>query len=293
MLRTPVVPEIRTDKTVILAKWFCQNLPRRLVVIDVASEQVIAADGAIQSEATREGIHFPCPMKAVLTEIAIANTRAEQGNQWVDSPFAVNSLTIAGGRDWRYEEVVKGELGVFYSIATNHLVAANDRNDRIAQDELTKLGARQALLPELETTFEQFQSTGIGFAVLFLDVDHFKRINDEHGHLAGDEVLHRVAEKILHAIRPGDGAIRYGGDEVVLVIKKLHSREEAAAVGRRLAGVIPREVVYNGARIPFTVSMGVAYCGPSDISAQAILERADRAMYRAKNRGRSGEIELD
>jgi diguanylate cyclase (GGDEF)-like protein len=288
----PQESDFSIDKTVVLSRWFCERLPTHLLVIDLQSQQVIAADQSTFKSVSQSVAELPCPMAELLSDSVIAKINANESGDFPPPPWKFTSRSSELESIWKYACLLPGELGVLHQTAASRPADAAGFASE-TRDQLTGLGTRDSLLPTLEMALAYFRTSDVGFALLFLDVDHFKKINDQHGHLAGDEVLRRAAGGILHAIRPGDGAIRYGGDEVVLVIGGLHSREEAAAVGRRVAGAIPPVVDHNNKQIAFTISMGIAYSRFEDLSPQAILQRADQAMYRAKSRGRCGEIVLD
>jgi diguanylate cyclase (GGDEF)-like protein len=122
-------------------------------------------------------------------------------------------------------------------------------------------------------------------AVLMIDVDHFKRLNDRHGHGAGDEVLRHIAATIARALRAEDTPVRYGGEEFAVILRRA-SAPQASEVAERIrhavAALPPRPM---GVDSPVTVSVGVAVAGEEDVMS-GVIERADRALYRAKRRGR-------
>lgn len=132
--------------------------------------------------------------------------------------------------------------------------------------------------------------------LLFADVDHFKAVNDTHGHLAGDAVLRKVAESLKAAIRATDLLARYGGEEFVLMIVNPQPAE-LAPLGERLRKQIEKQVfVYEGTVIPITISVGAAIATPVslvDSFAQRLIAAADRAMYEAKRRGRNRVVVAD
>lgn len=164
--------------------------------------------------------------------------------------------------------------------AVRRAVAARDRADFLAgHDPLTGLLNRRGLRARLEDR----GPTGVTGAVL-LDVDHFKRINDELGHGAGDEVLTRVAAVLAATVRPGDLLARVGGEEF-LVVSPATGLADAAGLAERL-----RRAVGADRRSPVvTVSAGVAACAPADdlpCLVDELYTRADRQLYRAKAEGR-------
>ncbi len=129
-------------------------------------------------------------------------------------------------------------------------------------------------------------------AVLFVDVDRFKWVNDSLGHAAGDEVLVAMAERLSAALRPGDTVARLGGDEFAVVCEDLENETEAAGVAERLIDALGGWLTVGGRRIRLTVSVGIAFAaGASNEGPDTVLRDADAAMYRAKERGRD-RIEL-
>ncbi|RMH04937.1 MAG: diguanylate cyclase [Planctomycetota bacterium] len=125
-----------------------------------------------------------------------------------------------------------------------------------------------------------------GFALLMIDVDHFKAVNDRHGHLAGDRVLAEVAARIGERIRESDVAVRYGGEEIAVFLP-LATEDEAVATGERLrSGIAERPVDADGVEIPVTVSLGLACHRPGEDLTE-LVRRADGALYEAKESGRN------
>jgi len=133
---------------------------------------------------------------------------------------------------------------------------------------------------------------GQGVAVLFFDIDRFKVVNDSLGHGAGDRLLVAIANRLRDAVRPGDLAARFGGDEFVVGLVDVPSPDDAVQVAERLATALNHTLVVDGHEVTVTVSMGVAVgTRGADVSAETLLTQADSAMYRAKARGRA-RVEL-
>jgi two-component system, cell cycle response regulator len=168
------------------------------------------------------------------------------------------------------------------------LEEANRRLEALAGvDPLTQLPNRRILKERLEQEFSRVVRYRRPLACLILDVDHFKRVNDDHGHLLGDEVLTRVGSTIASTIRKSDLAGRYGGEEF-LVIAPETSSSGAAALGERLRHAIGSA---PGGSLPrVTVSIGVATTDPTMQAAEDLLRSADRALYAAKEAGRNRVI---
>lgn len=151
-------------------------------------------------------------------------------------------------------------------------------------DPLTSLPNRTLLLDRMQQAVVRSERDGTKTAVLFVDVDHFKAINDTHGHDAGDRILRTIAERLRSATRDVDTVARLGGDEFVVLYEQVPSPEQLHdACGRVIAAV--REPIDVGAgRLAVTCSIGVAVA--DDSSVETVLQRADAALYVAKRQGR-------
>lgn len=167
--------------------------------------------------------------------------------------------------------------------------------DASMRDTLTQLANRRTLLERLAGEVAHAERTGGDLAVLMIDLDHFKAINDKLGHLAGDEVLKAIAHAGAEAVRAGDVFARYGGEEFVVLARDA-GKEEASALAERLRTAIETlQVDVGGARIAVTVSVGsvtLAECAEKD-DGQALLARADQRLYLAKLAGRNRTVDHD
>ncbi|HVR52119.1 MAG TPA: GGDEF domain-containing protein [Pseudorhodoferax sp.] len=152
-------------------------------------------------------------------------------------------------------------------------------------DSLTGALARRVVLQDGTLEFGRWQRYGHGFALLMVDVDCFKQINDQHGHAAGDRVLVQLVQALAHALRTVDRLGRYGGEEFLVLLPET-GMDEARRVAERM-----RQAVAQRAATPAvpacTVSIGVAGVQRGDASLDAVLARADAALYEAKRLGRN------
>jgi diguanylate cyclase (GGDEF)-like protein len=161
-------------------------------------------------------------------------------------------------------------------------------------DDLTGLGNRLGLTAELSVVRSRIARHGETYALLMLDLDHFKEVNDRLGHLAGDDVLRSVADIVRATIRTGDRAFRYGGEEL-LIISRVAVPAEGLAVAERIREGVDALAIPHPGNTPHnrvTVSIGVATIGPGDLDAgdDDWLGAADRAMYEAKAAGRNRSL---
>lgn len=214
---------------------------------------------------------------------------------------------IAEQHDFRFRRLDGGEIWTLLS--TNPILDAEGRyagalamiidiSDRkrmeetlrqlATHDALTGLFNRRYFFTLAERELERSQRYGHPLALLMLDLDHFKAINDSRGHQAGDQVLRAVASIIQTNLRQIDVVGRYGGEEFVVLLPET-ARMTALAVAKRLcAAVAVQSVELSGESLPITISVGMAVgFGDAALNLEEMLERADRALYAAKATGRN------
>jgi len=153
-------------------------------------------------------------------------------------------------------------------------------------DELTGLPNRTLLMDRLEHALSQTRNAEGKVAVLFLDLDNFKFVNDTLGHQAGDRLLVAVAERLRACLRPGDTAARLGGDEFGVLLEGVEAYGQASGVAGRIIEGLRTPFVLNGQETFVTPSIGVALGRPGEDQPEDLLREADLAMYRAKEEGK-------
>lgn len=165
--------------------------------------------------------------------------------------------------------------------------AQDEMEHRALHDVLTGLPHRSLFTDRLEQALERMRRhPGLLTAILFIDVDHFKQVNDSLGHQAGDEFLISVATRLREAVRPSDTVARFGGDEFGLLLEEIASERVAIATAERIAASFARPFVIGSGSQFVTASIGIALADGHQ-PADALLRDADAAMYRAKQRGRA------
>ena len=158
---------------------------------------------------------------------------------------------------------------------------------RALHDLLTSLPNRSLFTDRLEQALERVRRhPGSLAAILFIDVDHFKQVNDSLGHQAGDDLLINVATRLREAVRPTDTVARFGGDEFGLLLEEIASERVAIATAERIAASFAKPFVLDSGSQFVTASIGIALADGHQ-EADALLRDADAAMYRAKQRGRA------
>lgn len=170
------------------------------------------------------------------------------------------------------------------------LSASRARMEELAiTDELTGLYNRRHAFARFSDELQKVQRGGGTLSCLVLDLDHFKRINDEHGHGAGDTVLRVVAAALRSALRPYDILARIGGEEFLVILPDT-GRDEALLAAERMRLLVAQTTIScapDHLSLAVTVSIGIATAGGGDVTTESILSRADRALYGAKRAGRN------
>jgi two-component system cell cycle response regulator len=168
-------------------------------------------------------------------------------------------------------------------------MADNRRLEQLATtDPLTRVLNRRALAERLAIEMDRARRYACDLAILLIDIDFFKRINDSFGHLAGDEVLRQVATRIQQAVRTVDIVARYGGEEFVVILPETSPIGASTFAERLRMGISTHEFIVGEGIIRLTVSIGIStFPAANIVSADDFFARADAAMYRAKQDGRN------
>ncbi len=154
-------------------------------------------------------------------------------------------------------------------------------------DALTGLATRLLFQDRLNVALVSARRHRTGLAVLMVDLDRFKEINDTHGHQAGDEVLRATASRLMDIVRKEDTVSRLGGDEFVVLIPDLGDSDAAERSAARIVETLAHPVIFAGRQVPVSVSVGVCTASGEDLNAEALMKSADAALYSAKANGRN------
>jgi diguanylate cyclase (GGDEF)-like protein/PAS domain S-box-containing protein len=183
----------------------------------------------------------------------------------------------------------EGDLVVSVVRDVTERVLAHEHIRHLAfHDRLTGLANRMKLEDDLRSALAAADRHDDLVGVIFLDLDDFKPINDDLGHATGDFVLQQVAQRLRSCVREGDTVARLGGDEFLIVVTRVASRDDIAAVARKLEEAVAQPIPIEGyGDVRVTTSAGLATYEPGE-AAEDLMNRADHAMYRAKQAGVSG-----
>ncbi len=206
-------------------------------------------------------------------------------------PIEVLQCASALSRKWQQERALRSHVATLEHVVatrTEKLEAANRQLRHLAShDALTGLPNRILLDDRLAQAMARANRDGTSFAVLVIDLDRFKQINDSLGHRAGDAVLDQVSRRLLSVIRDIDTVARTGGDEFVMLISPCANPADALIVAQRAGDSLRGPMRVDELELHVTASIGVAYYPLDGSSAQGLMACADVAMYCAKQRGRN------
>ena len=247
--------------------------------------------------------------------VGLGRHRVDRLDHWLDrihpedrEPFRRELQAFLDGTDEHFERehrLLHADGSYRWMLARGAVVRApvigairvvgslTDVTERRVRDALTGLPNRLLLLDRLEQALRRLQPDGRDVAVLFLDLDGFKLINDGLGHLFGDEVLTAVADRLQTTVRRSETLARLGGDEFVVVLESIAGAAAAVEVAQRIHRALEAPVTVGEKELFVTASVGVALSAGRDVGAHDLLREADTAMYKAKGRGRGETLVFD
>jgi diguanylate cyclase (GGDEF)-like protein/PAS domain S-box-containing protein len=279
-----------------------ENEARTRAIVEAAADGIITTDaaglvetvnpaarrmfGIVADEACGRHIDLLLPGKRLLTPTAPGDPSGPQ----------VPKETVALGRDGHAfpVEVTWSETDHDARLVMTYIVRdVSERKrfedqlaHRASHDSLTDLPNRNLFHDRLGVALVRGARRGTRTAVLFLDIDHFKVVNDSLGHTAGDRLLMVVADRLTEALRPEDTLARLGGDEFVVLAEGIDQDDDALALAERLQESLAQPLELGESEVFVTASIGIAVAG-ADSTPEAVVRDADAAMYRAKERGRA------
>jgi diguanylate cyclase (GGDEF)-like protein len=209
------------------------------------------------------------------------------------SGIVVAAIVISGTLLLGYESinylslfVLTAVTTVVYLLTRNLNIAHQENRHKAFHDSLTGLPNRALFLDRLQQALDRSSRDGVPRAVLFVDLDNFKIINDSLGHKSGDELLTVAAERLRACLRPADTAARFGGDEFVVLIDGVTGVGDAVRVAERVAAALGEPIELGERQVVVRTSVGIALSEGHDSQPGVILRNADVAMYEAKKEGK-------
>jgi diguanylate cyclase (GGDEF)-like protein/PAS domain S-box-containing protein len=268
----------------------------RITLVNRQAEQLFGLDAAA---ATGERLDRLIPPSADATRPWFSNVfdRGEESRA-----IEVEALARrADGHEFPVEvslSLLESEGGQLISAAIRDVTelkeAAEALTHRASHDPLTGLPNRTVFLDRLEQALARARRTHRPLAVIFLDLDDFKTINDTHGHGTGDLLLVGLTPRLRAAVRPGDTIARFGGDEFVVLCEEVGDEAAAGRLTERITAAAGARLTIGGRELGVSVSAGlVLVSGPGDATAADVLRDADAAMYRAKRAGKDKVVVFD
>ncbi|SDE38825.1 diguanylate cyclase domain-containing protein [Rhodospira trueperi] len=289
----------RANQRLLLAEAAFRNIDTGLMVTDAAGK-VVRVNAAFcratgydsadvvggQPNILKSGVHDPAFYEELWRELR--ETGAWEGEIWnrrkdgkvYPEWLRINVVRDEGGG-------IAGYVAIFSDI-TFRRRAEQELLRQATTDPLTGLANRQLFARLLTSTIEQATRYHRSAALLFIDLDGFKQVNDTAGHAVGDAVLREIATRLRGAVRISDEVARLGGDEFVVILPEVRDREVASSVAEKLLQEVSRPFTPDLDAASLTASIGVAMVPDDGVTYESLLRAADTAMYRAKRTGKNG-----
>lgn len=233
------------------------------------------------------------PHRSLPASIETASTRAKQLGTMVSVECAL--MTHEGERfaEVRVLPLPNGQLIVIVRDISERKHTEEELKRLAFHDTLTGLPNRASFILRLQEALTVGEAERRPLAVMFLDLDNFKIVNDSIGHEAGDQLLILVAQRLQASLRPGDTIARFGGDELAVLVEGLADPGEAVRVAERVRKVLRPPVSLSGHEVFVTASIGIAIAAPGEDDPAGLLRKADLAMYRSKAAGKAQHTVYD
>jgi diguanylate cyclase (GGDEF)-like protein len=275
-----------------------------LVLLDWVMPERSGLDALVGLRARYDAEHMPVIVVTALDDGDVVSQALEAGaNDYITKPIDLRVLSarVKAQLDRRQAvlelDAIRNDLERTVQERTQDLVTANQtlsaevsereaaeaRAQTLARhDPLTGLANRRHFLEEIDRRLASVGDEHHAFALMFVDLDRFKPINDVHGHAIGDELLQVIASRLKACIRDDSFAARLGGDEFAVVLECPDGRESVGVAAQRILHELSAPILINGLKLAVGASIGVALCPEDGLEAAILLQRGDAAMLRAK-----------
>jgi len=271
------VATVLSGAALALSRWVHSEAPQ-VPLYRLAAAAVMGAAIAGMHYVGMSAVRFPAGSVCMALGAGLSNEWLAATVTLVTTGILAMALVVA---------VLDARLESRTAVLARSLAGANEELLRLAlHDNLTKLPNRILLEQQLKQSIENARRAQGTFALLFLDLDGFKSVNDAYGHHTGDALLVELATRIRRQLRGADMAARLGGDEFV-VLSEVVEPNDAASVAQRLIKVLSRPVTVMGHRVAVSASAGIALYPANGDSPRTLMRNADAAMYHAKRMGRA------
>lgn len=301
-----------------ILRTLTDNLPDMLWIKDIDGKYLFANKSICENLLMAKDTSEPIGQTDVFFALRERATQPDNDDWHTFGELCFNSdeVVIKNNRPMRFEEYgnVKGKLlylevhkAPFYDKDGNILGTVGSGRDitemmqmkeelvkqkdvlyyQAHHDVLTDLPNRLLFQDRLEQSLKKSRRKDNNVALLFIDLDHFKNINDVFGHDRGDQVLQRIAQRLINVVRDGDTLSRLGGDEFTLLVDEVNDLSHIAILTKKILQVIEEPVIVDGTQHYVTASIGICLNCEGSITSSDMLKHADSAMYRAKERGRN------
>jgi diguanylate cyclase (GGDEF)-like protein len=262
-------------RLIVWNKRFCEiyNLPEGVLRKGATVQEVFEQSVAVGNHPGRTAADVAAEWETYVTRGVAQRSKRELPNGRI---IAMSHQRMADG----------GIVGIFEDITEYEKAAARVQH-LSTHDDLTGLPNRMMLRQTLNEAVVHGRRYGNEFAVLFVDLDHFKIINDTLGHAAGDEALKEIAARFKARLRASDTVARLGGDEFFVLLQETSNREEITAVARELLSAATAPMVIQGQQCQVTASIGISLFPADAADEESLIRTADAAMYAAKEQGRN------
>jgi diguanylate cyclase (GGDEF)-like protein/PAS domain S-box-containing protein len=233
-------------------------------------------------------LHVPEDMEHITAEVISA---VEKSGKWNGE---VRMLHKDGHIGWiesmcvpiyDEENTMTGALGINRDI-TDRVTEAERLNRLAHYDQLTQIPNRYLLLERIDHLIVQCERNANSFALLYIDLDKFKSINDTKGHAFGDKLLQEAVTRLSGCVRHSDTIARIGGDEFVVILENISSKDDIAAMAETLIDSLRKEFIIEDETFVISCSIGISIYAENGRTTDALLSYADAAMYKAKHQGK-------
>ena len=250
--------------------WFGQPASE---IIGQPFDRMMAPELAAQYD-----YYFLRGMQGEVCEYEVEVPSAKYGSRWLRCNF-IPDIDETTGKP-------RGVYGMLHNVTKAK--EAERRLTRLAQfDTLTGLANRHQFNETFEKILRENDQDGAPLALMFLDIDHFKQVNDRHGHGGGDFLLKEFARRLTDCVRPTDAVARLAGDEFVVLLEGMHSMDEPQFIARKIIAAVEKPFMLDEQFMQVTASIGIAMRSHVGEASSVLMRRADEALYEAKRAGRN------